>query len=459
MDNKILPLVEAVGARYQSLSVDPRLVNAFAEKEQLSDVAHVYKRPAFKDHSTLDAGGGTARGLHNWQGNVYAVVDDTVYKNGVSIGTVANSGTYSFTQTLSATPRLFLHNGTNAYTITTADVIAAVVDADYPASTVSGAVYLDGTVYVMTSAAAIQGSAAAGNDATSWDPLNLILAQVEPTAGIHIAKQLVYVLALKSHYTEAFYDAGNSVGSPLGVVQGAKMNFGCVDARTVRDIGGDLMWVANSGEGGYVVVMVTGLKLEVVSTPPVERLLSAASGAFYSWNAKIQGHRLYGVTSVGGNWTLVFDLTSRLWYHWTNAAGDYLPYAFSCQGSGSTTQFLHATNGKLYTLDTLTYQDGADGTPFPCSIYTPNFDAGSRRHKTLPWMCLVGDQINTTVDMYYSDDDYTTWSAAQSINMNLDQPIVTGLGSFTKRAFRFTHQANTAFRLRGVELALDGAAT
>lgn len=459
MEAKLLPLVAPVGSRYQSLSVDSRLVNTIAEKGSQEGEVFLYRRPAFVEFQTLDAGGGTARGLHNWNGNIYAVVDDTVYKNGVAIaGTVNASGNYSFTQTLGASPRLFLKNGTNAYTITTGDVLAAVADADYPASTTGGAAYLDGTVFVMKpDTAGIYGSDAAANDATSWDPLNLILAQIEPTQGVHLAKHLTYLLAMKESYTEAFYDAGNPTGSVLSPVQGAKMNYGCVDSRTVRDLGGDLMWVADTGEGFWSAVFVSGLKLEVVSTPPIERLLSGGSvGNFMSWNARIEGHRLYGVTNTVGNWTLVFDVTSGMWYQWAHHDGNYLPYSHSCKGSGSTTLFLHSTNGKLYTLSTTSYIDSASsGAAFSMDVYTPNYDGGTRRSKTLQRVCLIGDQVNTTVSLAYSDDDYASWVSGFTVNMSLDQPVIDGLGSFTKRAFRISHAANAAFRLKGVEMYID----
>lgn len=450
---KLLPLVEPVGARYDSLTVDSKLVNALAEKGELPGELYVYRRPAFRENTTLVAG--TARGLFNWQGNIYAIVDGNIYKNGVDIGNVANSGSYSFTSCLGANPRLFLQNGTNAYTVTTADVVAPVVDVDYPAATVGGAVYLDGTTYVMNATSGIYGSDAAANDPSAWDPLNILLAQIEPTAAVHLAKQLVYVVALKQGYTEVFYDAGNATGSPLAPVQGAKMNFGCVDGRAVKDVGGDLVWVANSGEGDYSVVMVSNLKIQVISTPPIERLLTAATvGSFYSWNTKINGHRLYGVTNTTANFTLVYDVTSGIWYQWATAAGGYLPYAYSCQGTGAGTLFLHATNGKLYTLDTGEGADQGDSA-FACQIFTPNFDGGTRRFKTLARMDIIGDQVDTDVTVAYSDDDYATWSSEFAVNMSLDRPSIEGFSAFTKRAFRFTHQDDAPFRFKAAELYMD----
>jgi hypothetical protein len=453
MQPKLLPLVAPIGARYQSLSVDPRLVNAFAEKGQAEDEVFVYKRPAFKlAHNTAAA---TARGLYNWNGNIYAITGGTLYKNGVSLGGIVNSGVYHFVPCLGATPKLFFKNTTNAYTVDAADVIAAVVDPDYPASTVPGTVYLDGTTYVFDSAKAqIYGSTGAANDPTAWDPLNLIRAQIEATEGVALAKHLVYAVALKRRYTEVFYDAGNAAGSPLAPVQGSKMNYGCVDGDSVCDVGGDLIWVAESGEGYPCIAHVSSLKLDIISTPPIERLLALHSGTYYSWAVRVEGHRLYGLTSTGGNFTIVYDLTTKLWYQWTNAAGNYVPYAFSCPGTGTglARLFLHESNGQVCSLDIGTFKDVGE-TPFQVGIYTPNYDMGTRLIKVLTNMSLVGDQVTgTSVTMNYSDNDYVTWSADHTFDMGLDRPTLFDLGPFTKRAFRFFHQADTIFRCKAVEL-------
>lgn len=455
---KLLPLVQALGARYDSLTVDSKLVNAFAEKGQMEGELFVYKRPAFVVETDLGAAG-TARGLFNWQNNIYAIVDGTVYKNGASIGAVSNAGVYWASSCLGGAPQLFIQNGANAYTISEADVIAAVVDPDYPNPTVSGTAYLDGTTYVLTQGSQIYGSDAAANDPSQWDPLNVLVAQIEPTLAIHMAKHLVYIVAMKQWYTEVFYDAGNATGSPLAPVQGAKMNFGCVDGRTVRDVGGELMWVADSGEGFWCVIHMSNLKVDVVSTPPIERIISSGlQGAFHSWNARIDGHRFYSVTNTDAEWTLVYDFTSKLWYQWTDSDGGYLPYPFSCQGEGADTLFLHASDGKIYRMSTAAYKDEGAADPYPVEIWTPNFDGGTRRNKTLSRMDLLGDQVDTTVSLEWSDDDYATWQGAGNFtfDMSLDLPFVSNLGSFTKRAFKLRHQDDTPFRFRAVEMYLDG---
>ena len=63
MQPRLLPLVETLGNRYQSLSVDHRLINAFAEAGSQEKEVYVYKRPAFKFSQAL--GAGTARGTRS----------------------------------------------------------------------------------------------------------------------------------------------------------------------------------------------------------------------------------------------------------------------------------------------------------------------------------------------------------------------------------------------------------
>lgn len=448
-----LPLVTPLANRYQSTTVDARLINCFAEQGASEREYFVYKRPGFKLRSTIAAG--TARGLTNWSGSLYAIIDGTLYKDGVSLGAVANSGRYDFTPCLGATPVLFFKNDTNAYTVNAGGTITAVTDADYPAATVAGAVYLDGTTYVVDSKSNVYGSLAAGNDPTNWDPLNKIVAQIEPTAAVAMAKQLVYVVVMKQFYTECFYDAGNATGSPLAPVQGAKMNFGCIDARTVKDVGGDLAWVANTGEGSPCGVLLSSLKLDVITNPALDRLLESMDlTTIYSWGARIEGHRFYGLTSTVSNRTLVFDLTTRVWYLWADPAGNYLPYAFSAPDNvGNKAVFLHESTGQLFNLDVTTYGD--NGVPFQADIYTPNFDGDTRREKSLGRLDIIGDVVASTLSLEFSDDDYQTWTSAGTADLSNPRPSFADLGSFYRRAFHFYHRADTAFRVRSAELVLD----
>lgn len=456
MEPKLLPLAYPIGARYDSLTVDARLINCFAEKSADGSEVWVYKRPGFGLQSTLPAGIG--RGIYNWNDDIYIIIGDTIYKNGVALlGTVSPNGYYTFSSCLGANPVLFFHNALVAYTVDAAGVLNLVVDANYPVTTVPGSVYIDGTTYVMEpTTAQIDGSTAAGNDPSTWDPLNRILAQLEPNFAIAIAKQLIYLVAIKQYYTEVFYDAGNATGSPLAPVSGAKINYGCLDARTVCSCGGDLMWVGRTREGEVSVVLMTALAVKPVSSPREERIIAAAdfSGDVYSWSVKTGGHRLYGLTVRNSNLTLVYDITSGLWYRWYSPTGGYLPYSFATvDATGQFALFLHETNGTTHILKLMNLTDG--GSPFQVDIYTPNFEGGTYRSKTLARLDLLGDQVNTLVGLEMSDDDYQTWGPTILFDMNQPRPSAADLGEFYKRAFHFWHKDSTHFRVKMVEAYLD----
>jgi hypothetical protein len=468
IDPTPLPLVGPIGARYESLTQDSRLVNCFAEKDQTGRGFFVYKRPGFLSQSTAISAG-TGRGIFNWVDHIYAVVGNTVYKDGAALtGTVDTTTEYYFTAGLGATPKLMLANTVAGYYVNLTGTLTQITDTNFPPNQtpavpiVGGVEYLDATFYCMDGNANIYASYPVGNDPSNWTPANTIVAQIESMPAIYLGMQLVYILACKEFYTEAFYDAGNAAGSPLGEVQGAKMNYGCALARSVQDVGGDLVWLGATREGTLCVVQVANAQAKVVSTPAIDRVLESfnltgGGSTTWSWSAKEGGHRFYGLTNTVANITLVYDLSVGLWYQWTDPNGNYLPYVGSTSmkinGTGKSV-FLHATSGATFNLDIRTYGD--NGVPFPVDIYTPNYTGGSLRQKTLGRMDIVGDMVTgSTLNVSWSDDDYQTFSSPIALDLGLPRPQVSGLGAFNRRAFHFNHLGNYPFRIEQVDLWLD----
>lgn len=446
-----LPLLTQPENRDDTTGKDARLVNGYAEKQGKD--YWIYKRPGLLTVRTQTAA--TGRGQYNWKGNIYEIFGDTVFKNGVALtGTIdTTNGAYRFDSSLGGAPKLVLGNGVKAYTITTADVLAVIPDADFPAAFVKGWAYLDGTLYVMDANGAIFGS---DIDApTVWDPLNKVTARIEPDGGVALAKQLVYVIALKQWTTEVFYDAANATASPLGAVQGAKINFGCLSSDSVRNIEDTLLWVSTSRSASPQVVRVDKLAARVVSTKPVERLLEQIDySSVFSWSFRQEGHRFYVVTFKNANLTLAYDLEEDLWFQWTDASGNYLPIVFSTFDSSLRQLVQHESNGKTYYLSANYVND--DGTVFPVDLITPDADFGSRVTKQVWRMDFIGDQTpGSTLQVRRSDDDYQSWSTFRPVNLGLKEPFITNEGSFKKRAYHFRHKCNTRFRLKAVDMRLN----
>lgn len=450
-----LPIAPQPQNRDDDTNKDSKLVNGYLESGGQKGDYHLYKRPGLLVHTTKS---GTGLGIYNWRGDIYSIFGQDIYKNGVSIYAAADdtNGVYRFSETLGGTPYLVFGNGVAAYTYDGVTV-APIADGDFPAAFVKGWAFLDATTYVMDAEANIFGSEL--SDPTSWDPTNVITAQIEPDGGVALAKQLVYVVALKQWNYEVFYDAASPTGTPLGKVEGAKGQYGCVDAETVQNIDDALYWVATTRAGSLMVVRMEGLQTKKISTKAIDRLLEQGTYGFddvFSWQIRIRGHMFYCVTIISLNLTLVYDTDEALWYQWADTDENYMPICSSTWTSDRDRLVQHATNGKIYTMGDYVNDDGDLIT---VDIVTPIFDAGVRsRRKHLKIMEFVADQTpGSILQVRNNDYDYNPrkWTNFREVELSGTAPRILDEGTFYKRAYNFRHRCNTHFRMEGIELQLD----
>jgi hypothetical protein len=174
---------------------------------------------------------------------------------------------------------------------------------------------------------------------------------------------------------------------------------------------------------------------------------------------KIVGHRFYVVTELHSAFALVYDIDQKLWYQWYKEDEALWPFVATAAGIVVTNYLQimqHYTNGKLYVTDSDYVYPTDDNVLIPVDIYTPNVDFGIRRKKQLNAMLFNADQVKgSTLLMRSSEDDYTNWTNFRRVNLGLRQPIISGLGSFFKRAYNFRHRANTSFRIQAADLQMD----
>lgn len=452
---KRLPLVTLPENRGTDPLQDARLVNCYSEKAA-DDEHWIYKRAGTLRSSQPSGGAAAGNGMVNWLGDIYSIFGGTLYKNGTSVGSVNSTKTYRFSACLGATPKLQLGNSVKSYNYDAGAGLVEIIDVDYPTDLVKGWCYLDGTTYVATVKAEVHGSDI--NDPVNWDALNYLTAQIEPDRGVFLAKQLVYAVLMKQWSTEIFYDAANATGSPLGPVQGAKVNFGCVTGDSVQSIDGILIWVCTNQSASTQVIMMEGLKVQIISNDPVERLLDTADWTTtYSMQFKNIGHRFYILTSVVSNITLAYDLDQKMWSQWTDKDGNYWPYiAVTYDATTLRHQFQHKSDGYIYLANEAYYTDNGD--TITADVVTPNLDGGVYRRKQLNMMKFVADQTaGSTLQVRHNDSDYDPkkWSNFRTVDLSKKQPMLTNEGSFVRRAYQFRHQSATAFRIKAVELQMD----
>lgn len=454
---KRLPLVVEPENRDDSTLKDAKLVNGYIEHNEKTDEYWLFKRPGLLLSSRPPAANVTGWGVFNWKGDIYSIFDVKVYKNGTDMtSNLAHipQGVMRFASTLGASPKMVMMDGRYAY-YSDGTTNTQITDADFPTTLlVKGWAYLDGCLYVMNSSAAIFNSAA--NDPSTWPGDNLI-AQIEPDGGVALAKQLVYVITLKQWTTEVFYDAANAAGSPLGAVQGAKINYGCGSADSVQEMDGVLYWLATNRGAANQVIALDNLKPTIISTKAVERLLGYADlTTVYSFTIKYEGHRFYVLTIKNENITLVYDAAERMWAQWTDVDGNYFPIVSATYSSSAGVILQHETNGKLYLFNASYLTD--DSSIITTDLYTPNFDGGVRRRKTLTMMEFVGDQVTgSTLQVRVNDNDYDSksWSNFRKVDLSQKRPILTNCGTFVKRAHHLRHACNTKLRIQAIELQMD----
>lgn len=348
-----------------------------------------------------------------------------------------------------------------------------------------GVAYLDTVTYVMDVSGNIWGSNA--GDITTWLATTLIEAGGRADKPVALAQQLEYVIAFKSTSFRCFYDAGTAaqtsgVGSNLAWVEGADGNFGLANAGSLQLIDDTLIWMTNNDKNTAQIARMDGLQVQIISTPPIERLLQTVTmGAFsadpnapnhvlYSSGIKRGGHRFYVLTippSAANKlpFTLVYDLDQQMWYPWTSPGLTYWSVtSVSAQAdtlsSGITTPLgafaQDISSGALYLTDIDQVYPTDSGTPAQVDIYTPSADMGTRRNKQLNAMYFVNDQVSGSA-MYVrkSDNDYRSWSPLRKVSLNTEKPSLTRCGSFQKRALNLRHNAATPFRIKASDVQVD----
>lgn len=462
-----VPLIVGPENRNTSTNKDAKLINAYVEIDHGKNI-NLFRRPGMLQWGVPPAISASGMGTYWWNGNVYSVFAGKLYKNLslVASGLDTTGGVYSFSSIMGADPKLVLTNGIVTYAYDDTALLTGplhTIAPNCPQYTTKGIAFLDGYTFLLQhffgtaiTPAVIWGSAINHVDSsTDWDPLNFITAQMSPDSGVYLAKQLVYVVALKQWSTEFFYDAGNASGSPLAPAMNLRLSYGCATQDSVQSIADVLFWVSNNREANNQVVMVDRAQLSIISTPEIDRLLRDVDlSAVYSWHIKIDGHTFYVITFKNNNLTMAYDVNQNRWDQWTDSNGNYIPIVCSTRDSAGHTILQHETNGTLYYGSTDYLDDNT--VIFPITIVTPRWDGGTSRRKQLSQMNFVGDiSTGCLMSVQCSDDDYQTYSQPRYVDLGTEYPNLNNCGTFKRRAWKFIVNNNLPWRLQAAELQFD----
>jgi hypothetical protein len=226
----------------------------------------------------------------------------------------------------------------------------------------------------------------------------------------------------------------------------------------VQEHEGSLFWMAYNRSAAPRIMQMEALKASTVSTKAIERLLGEAniSSNIYSFSFSYEGHKFYVITVKNANITLVYDAADKLWAQWTDSNGNYFPFVSATFKAGTGLLFQHETNGRLYHFDARYTNDA--GSPIVVDLYTPNFDGGTARTKSLGDLAFIGDQVpGCILQVRCNDNDYAPdkWTDFRYVNMGLQRPHLDNCGSFVRRAYHIRCTTDTRMRLSDTEMQLD----
>lgn len=107
-------------------------------------------------------------------------------------------------------------------------------------------------------------------------------------------------------------------------------------------------------------------------------------------------------------------------------------------------------NGQVYSLDTTYYLDATQSITF--EVQTALFSWGNQRTKFIPATYVASDTLNSSFNLSWTDDDYTTFSTPQAISSAKPKKQLIRCGSTIERAWKLTHTDNAPMRFFNLEV-------
>jgi hypothetical protein len=326
---------------------------------------------------------------------------------------------------------------------------------------VSGVVFLDNYVFIGTATNRIYNSAL--GDPTTWGALDYLTFEQTTDTLVGIAKHLNYLVAFGKVSTQFFYDVGNASGSPLGVAASYTSEIGCANGDSIVATSNTVLWVGTSKTFGRSVYIMDGVSAVRISNANIDRHLEAdglSNVTAYCYT--INGHTLYILTLHNTNQTLVYDLTEKMWYTWTQYSmqSNDQPNPGTYQESyfrptyyaevNNVPYVLDDDTGTLYYFDVNTYQDNSQ--PIYCRSVTDIMDNGSTKRKFYGRLEIIGDKVAATMQIRHTGDDYNTWSSYRTVDLNASRSQIYLSGADRRRAWEFLCTGNVPLRLDAAEV-------
>lgn len=325
--------------------------------------------------------------------------------------------------------QLAICDGTSLYTfIYSSNTFAKVTDVDLPSC--GGVTFIDG-YFVVNKNNSGSFYISALYDGNSWTSTGFATAESSPDNLLRaiLAVGQLWLFGYKT--TEIWTNTGASA-FPFERISGAKMEVGILAPYTALPLDNSIFWVGRDDKGAGVVYRANGFTPLRISTNAIELLIQTAptpetlSASTY----QREGHVFYQITGGGMATTLVYDVSTKLWFEKArlNEIGEYEQHLSSCIIYGFNKLLAGSRlNGKIYEMSPNYYDD--DGEAISSErIYTHISDEDKRlkfSELIIDMETGVGVQHTADQDLFIEMEDSGFIEGEDDTNFNMESSRAT----------------------------------
>lgn len=409
---------------------------------------------------------GVGRGIYYWNGSAFFVFGNQLYRNGLPIQTLATSnGTVGFTEfaTGTNTKYLVVLDGSSGWVINIGNTVTQITDVDFPSPHVTQAGFIDGYLIVAKS-----GTADLYNcdleDPFIWTAGNFISAETFPDTVVAVCRQNNYIVALGQQTTEYFYDSGAYPGTPLARNAAALHQIGTPAPDTLAQIEEQIVFVGQTQTGGRTVWLMNGFNPTEIGTESIRQSLDNEGNNISNAKAyciRSKGHKFYVLNLTSVTW--VYDFDTQMWHQWADHTGlSKFNGDYACDYYTGAPLILDRTNFLVYALTENVSKDATSisTTANLTSVaISDKIDFGNINYKFMHRLSLICDvpsgNNTTSATLYWTDNDYQTYSTGRLVPLSNTMPTIAQLGGFRRRAFKLVYADAYPMRLEGVEVDIN----
>ena len=163
-----------------------------------------------------------------------------------------------------------------------------------------------------------------GYDGTDWDALDFATAERSPDEleGILKVNRILWLVGTTT--AEAWYNSG-AIDFPFEPIPGGFSEWGTVAKYSLTEASGLGFWISQNEEGQGLIVMVSGLQPQIISTTEIAAELSEINDLSdcYAYTYQKYQHTFVVFTFPSGQKTIVYDTTEKKFHTWKSKTLGY----------------------------------------------------------------------------------------------------------------------------------------